>query len=162
MKIFYDTEFLEDGKTIELISIGMVTETGKEYYAINDDMPYDRIVEDDWIMNNVIAKLGHGRKIPKEQIRDEVEEFIKSAHPAELWAWYGSYDHVALAQLWGKMIDLPSQWVPMWTNDLRQEVLRHAPNISLPYQANGLHNALDDAKHLKLRYDYLKNRGLIK
>ena len=34
MRIFYDTEFLEDGKTIDLISIGMVAEDGREYYAV--------------------------------------------------------------------------------------------------------------------------------
>ena len=139
----------------------MITETGKTYYAENLDANWDSILKNEWLVKNVVPGLT-GNLVSKTQIRDEVEEFIKSVYPAELWAWYGAYDHVALAQLWGKMIDLPSDWVPMWTNDLRQEVLRHAPNISLPYQANGLHNALDDAKHLKLRYDYLKNRGLIK
>src|SRR4051812_11038169 len=34
MKYFYDTEFLEDGQTIELISIGIVAEDGREYYAV--------------------------------------------------------------------------------------------------------------------------------
>ena len=29
MKIFFDTEFIEDGKTIELLSIGLVREDGK-------------------------------------------------------------------------------------------------------------------------------------
>ena len=33
MKIFFDTEFIEDGKTIDLISIGMVREDGETYYA---------------------------------------------------------------------------------------------------------------------------------
>lgn len=33
MKYFLDTEFHEDGKTIDLISIGIVAEDGREYYA---------------------------------------------------------------------------------------------------------------------------------
>ena len=33
MKYFYDTEFIDDGHTINLISIGIVAEDGHEYYA---------------------------------------------------------------------------------------------------------------------------------
>ena len=36
MRYFYDTEFLEDGETIDLISIGIVAEDGREYYAVTD------------------------------------------------------------------------------------------------------------------------------
>lgn len=32
-RYFYDTEFIEDGKTIDLISIGVVCEDGREFYA---------------------------------------------------------------------------------------------------------------------------------
>lgn len=159
MKYFYDTEFLEDGKTIELISIGIVDQYGREYYAINDDMPYERIVEDPWLMDNVIAHLGHGRKIPKTQIRDEVRDFIlgdpnSDELPAvELWADYAAYDHVVLAQLFGKMIDLP-EGIPMYTNDF-QQLLRDRESTELPAQESGLHNALADARHLKVQFDAL-------
>ena len=30
MRYFYDTEFIEDGTTIELVSIGVVAEDGRE------------------------------------------------------------------------------------------------------------------------------------
>ncbi|KKL00056.1 hypothetical protein LCGC14_2628920, partial [marine sediment metagenome] len=33
MKFFLDTEFIDDGKTIEPISIGIITETGAEFYV---------------------------------------------------------------------------------------------------------------------------------
>lgn len=150
MKYFYDTEFLEDGKTIELISIGIVAEDGREYYAINDDMPYSRIAEDAWLMDNVVANLGHGRKIPKSQIRDEVAVFLRS-DDTELWADYAAYDHVVLAQLFGKMIDLPA-WVPMFTNDLQQLIRLHEVT-ELPEQPSGVHNALADARHLKACFE---------
>ncbi len=32
MRYWYDTEFIEDGKTIDLISIGIVAEDGRELY----------------------------------------------------------------------------------------------------------------------------------
>src|SRR5882762_5629922 len=59
MKIWYDTEFLEDGKTIELISIGMVREDGEEYYAVVDvgAITWLRITQHDWLMRNVIPSL---------------------------------------------------------------------------------------------------------
>lgn len=34
MRIYYDCEFLEDGNTIDLISMGMVAEDGRELYAV--------------------------------------------------------------------------------------------------------------------------------
>jgi len=37
MRYWYDTEFIEDGSTIDLISIGIVAEDGREYYAISTE-----------------------------------------------------------------------------------------------------------------------------
>jgi hypothetical protein len=36
----------------------------------------------------------------------------------ELWAWYGAYDHVALAQLWGSMVALTTRWSTLGTTSL--------------------------------------------
>ena len=33
MKYFYDCEFIDDGHTIQLVSLGMVAEDGRAYYA---------------------------------------------------------------------------------------------------------------------------------
>jgi hypothetical protein len=168
VRVYVDTEFLEDGRTIELISIGLVAEDGREYYAVNRDMPHKRIARHDWLRHNVVpglprlhgdARLQAGRRNPlaldwhhpdlkrHAQIADEVRAFIQATPGVELWAWYGAYDHVALCQLWGRMIDLPDG-MPMWTNDLRQEVDRIG-NPPMPKQAEGLHNALADARHVK-------------
>lgn len=65
MKYFYDTEFLEDGKTIELISIGIVSEDGRNYYAVNAEVNADddehslgrRIARHEWLMQNVVPSL---------------------------------------------------------------------------------------------------------
>ena len=53
----YDTEFLEDGTTIELISIGIVASDGREYYAVNSDMDTERIYGDPWLKENVWPHL---------------------------------------------------------------------------------------------------------
>lgn len=166
----YDTEFLENGHTIDLISIGIVCDDGSEYYAVNADCNFNSIREDDWLWANVIPSLPttkknwdepqRGRLItsldlrasvvkPKWVIANEVRDFITECLPGDtpfLWADYAAYDHVALAQLWGKMIDLPTG-IPMFTHELRQLLEQIPGTVTLPRQATGEHNALEDARH---------------
>lgn len=164
--IDYDFEFLEDGHTIELISVGMVCDDGREYYAVNSDMPVKRIRKHAWLMDNVVPHLpqAHGDRRnhlprkwlfdpansavkPRKQIAAEVAEFIQATDDVELWANYGAYDHVCLAQLWGPMIALP-EGVPMFTNDIQQEARRLGIAWDeLPQQDSAEHNALADARH---------------
>ncbi len=178
MRYFYDTEFLEDGRTIELISIGIAAEDGRELYLVNRDAPWKRIKKHEWLMANVVPRLPqpHGdwiNHMPKRWLIDfhnsavksradiarAVDEFLfgyefEGEPDLELWADYGAYDHVVLCQLFGRMVDLPGG-VPMFTHDLQQE-LRRLGNPSVPAQAAGLHNALDDARHLKACFEALK------
>lgn len=177
--IDYDFEFLEDGSTIELISVGMVCEDGREYYAVNAALAARwgrgrrlrrRVQKHTWLMENVVPSLPqpHGDwrlHMPnkwlfnyldpavksRELIADEVLDFIRAAGPdVKLWASYGAYDHVALAQLWGRMIDLP-EGVPMFTHDIQQERVRlDIAEDDLPQQESGEHNALADARHNQL------------
>lgn len=171
--VYYDTEFIEDGRTIDLISIGMVREDGGELYFINDDAGVmRRAVEHDWLRENVLPSLpvtckrhplswnwdrkhpDYPRVVPRKIIRAAVAGFIRAVPDPQLWADYGAYDHVVLAQLFGRMIDLP-QGVPMWTNDLRQEWTRLGCP-SLPAQESGEHNALADARNVQTITAYLK------
>jgi len=59
MKIFFDTEFIEDGHTIDLISIGMVKEdengAASFFYAENSECDLNRA--DPWVKENVIPHL---------------------------------------------------------------------------------------------------------
>ena len=41
-RYFYDCEFIEDGRTIELVSIGVVDETGREFYAVSTEFDPSR------------------------------------------------------------------------------------------------------------------------
>lgn len=163
MKIYYDAEFLEDGCTIDLISIGMIAEDGRELYCINRNAPWDRIRSHEWLMTNVAPALprlddpevtsrgtwmlddGHRDVYPQFVISELVHCFIRDTPDPELWAWYAAFDHVALAQLFGPMSDLPAG-IPTWTNDLRQEAWRLG-DPPLPEQADGEHHALADARH---------------
>jgi hypothetical protein len=166
----YDTEFLENGETIELISIGIVGDDGREYYAVNSDMPTKRLESDEWMCKNVIPHLPLKGEVnrhtgssthywtldasstlvkPKWVIANEVREFILECIPLgdtpKLWAYYGAYDHVALAQLFGKMIHLPDG-IPMWTHELMQLMESMPGSWEPPTQDEDEHHALADAR----------------
>lgn len=55
MRYWFDTEFIEDGKTIDLISIGVVAEDGRELYLLNVDCDLSKSSE--WVRENVIKQL---------------------------------------------------------------------------------------------------------
>lgn len=57
MRYWYDTEFHEDGHTVDLISIGIVAEDGREYYAVNHDADWDRVKKNEWLCENVVPHL---------------------------------------------------------------------------------------------------------
>lgn len=168
MKVWYDTEFLDDGRLIDLISIGMVREDGAEYYAINAQMPWVRILQHDWLVENVVnhlPKTKYGVSLdhenpdvkPHHVIKSEVETFLLEAFEVkgelELWSWFSAYDHVALAQLWGPMSNLPA-FIPMYTNEIRTLFqIYNNPKINVP---EGNHNALADAHYHKNLYNAIK------
>ena len=51
VRYFYDTEFIENGKTIELVSIGIVGEDGSEFYAVSTD--FNPAHANAWVRENV-------------------------------------------------------------------------------------------------------------
>jgi hypothetical protein len=170
MDLDYDCEFLEDGETIKLISIAIVAEDGEFFYAINEDMPFSSISKHKWLMTHVMPSLPVRRGynspwdtehpdfqfvMPRTDIAEGARKFITRYTDPRLWAWYGAYDHVALCQLWGRMIDLP-HGVPMFTNDLKQEAVRLG-SPRLPEQPSGAHNALQDAWHNQTVRRFLRN-----
>ena len=147
MRYFYDTEFIEDGSTIELVSIGIVGEDGSEYYAVSTD--FDPSKANAWVRENVLDKLpSPGNEVWKSRatIREELLEFMGGhSSPIELWAWVGAYDHVVLAQLWGDMSGLPKS-MPRYTRELKQ-YWQMAGRPRLPKVPDGNHDALVDARH---------------
>lgn len=167
MRVWHDWEFLEDGVTIKPISVGMVREDGAELYRVFTDAPWYEIGQHEWLSANVVPHLDATRfnVADRNTIRYDVEQFLldavtKSDKPLELWGWYSAYDHVCLAQLFGRMIDLPS-WCPQLTKDLRQEFERAgcAGSPYAPKQLDGNHNALADAKHMKVKHEWFERVG---
>lgn len=164
MRYYLDTEFVEDGKTIDLISIGIVDQNGRTYYAVNRECDFTNASP--WVWENVLRPMGiyDSRDILtnpgspeisprlretilasrcRETIASEILQFIGFDDEIEFWADYCAYDWVAFCQLYGTMMeDLPRHF-PMYCNDL-QQALTKTPGISLPPQV-GQHHALHDA-----------------
>ncbi len=161
MRYFYDTEFIDNGRTIELISIGVVAEDGREYYAISTEFDPDRAGS--WVRKNVLPKLpSPSSKLwrSRRQIRAELEDFfdIDGDETIELWAWVGAYDHVVLCQLWGPMTDLPPGDAPVHPGVA--PVLGGAGGSPrMPPRPTDSHDALVDARHNLRRFQLMSDDG---
>jgi hypothetical protein len=160
---FYDCEFIEDGLTIDLVSIGVVDEWGREFYAVSTEFDPAKAIP--WVRENVLKLLPSPADKAwrsRTRIRDDLYEFLveplrgRSQETLELWAWYGAYDHVALCQLWGAMPDLPRA-IPRFTFELRQ-LWEERGRPVLPSAASARHDALVDARHNLARYRALTQR----
>lgn len=158
MRWFFDTEFHEDGRIIDLISIALINETGdKVYYAVSNEWDPSRCNE--FVQQHVLPKLPkHDLWRSRKKIAAEVKELLLAdGDKPELWAYFADYDWVALCQLYGKMIDLPKGF-PFWCRDLKQLMEFHdIKKDKLPKQPEDQeHDALLDAKWVRDGYLYIK------
>jgi 3' exoribonuclease, RNase T-like len=122
MKYFLDTEFIEDGQIIDLVSIGVVCEDGRKYYAINRSCNFSKASK--WVKDNVLIHLPPKYPNPQEvsprimeesltwkwrsQIADDLLAFFQPYNEVELWAYYADYDYIVLMQTFGC-------YVPNWS-----------------------------------------------
>jgi 3'-5' exoribonuclease-like protein len=156
-RYFYDCEFIEDGRVVDLVSIGVVDENGREFYAVSTEFDASRALP--WVRKHVLDKLPSPADPAwrsRARIRDELWEFLvlpvrdRPQEKIELWAWFAAYDHVALAQLWGAMPQLPRE-IPRLTKDLRQ-LWEERGRPKLPAPEASRHDALVDARHNLARW----------
>jgi len=180
MKFYLDTEFIEDGTTIDLISIGLVAEDGRKMYLQNADCKFSKA--SDWVWRNVFPSLkqfnmaGHrscnakSRSLDSKdtarcydndcpwrgryEIRAAVLEFCDAAKwgKPEFWGYYADYDWVVFCRLFGTMTTLPKGW-PMYCRDIKQ-LCDDLGNPELPAQSSQ-HNALLDAEWTQFAHQCL-------
>ncbi len=152
MRFFYDCEFIEDGVLIDLVSIGVVDERGREFYAVSAEFDAGRAGP--WVRAHVLPQLpppSDPAWRSRAAIREDLLRFLTAdGTRVELWAWYAAYDHVALAQLWGPMPALPPE-LPRFTRELRQR-WDDVGRPKLPSSPPDAHDALADARHNLLRW----------
>lgn len=154
MRIFVDTEFMEDGQTIELLSLGAYREDGVSFYVESADADFGHA--NPWVAENVIPHLRHPRRVvmSRGDLAASFREFVGVA--PEFWADWGAYDWVAICQLYGTMMDLPNGW-PMFIHDIRQLAESvGCPQVSdLVPDPEGQHNAAVDAATCFDRWAFL-------
>jgi len=164
MRFYFDTEFFEDGKTIDLMTIGIACENGETLYLGNREFDFRPALASPWHRENTLPHLAPlGDRLfwrsradlqgsilgwVKKQCAGSLADRIAVPHAKpEWWAYYADYDWVALCQLFGRMIDLPAWW-PKYCNDLKQ--LERFSGVSLKKMDGAKqHDALSDALWLK-------------
>ena len=120
-KVFFDTEFTGLHQNTTLISIGLVSECGKTFYAEFTD--YDKKQVDNWIKDNVIANLTLGNydidkdyepyaknvkaKGTKEHVEQALSHWLHQFEQVEIWSDCLSYDWVLFNQIWGHAFNIP-------------------------------------------------------
>lgn len=112
--IAFDFEFIENGRTIDPISVGLSHIDGRRYYAIFKEFKESKASP--WVKENVISKLPPRFVNPvyesprlleeslawksREAIRLDILRFVGSQSP-EFWGNYCAHDFVLLGQVMG-------------------------------------------------------------
>jgi hypothetical protein len=155
MRYFIDTEYLWEANKgrIEPVSIALVAEDGREFYAISTEFNVKRA--GDWVKENVLSKLPARHPdsydsprlhmeacawMPLRSIRARLVEFIGDDYP-QFWGDYSAFDYVVLSMVMGEFSDWPEGW-PMHINDLQQDAI---PSV----ESETPHNALADARAVR-------------
>jgi hypothetical protein len=188
VKFFYDTEFHDNRKFIDLISIGVVCyETGREFYAVSSEFDTLAVAQEPWLMENVMSSIRHAdfvdfmpvsgdviknftvtdpHAMTRQEIRDGLEDFVHAQYVLanrsvlidQIEFW-----HWYGAYDWVALSQLFGKMIempPAWPNlgFDIKQLHRQAKYCGLPAQPDGHHNALADARFNVVRYDAIMER----
>jgi hypothetical protein len=186
-RYFYDCEFIEDGTTIDLVSIGVVDEHGREFYAISSQFDPDKAIP--WVRRNVLDKLpspGNAAWRSRDRLREDLLAFLVEPLTdrtlTELPAAHASVPRSGSRErspaepdteleLWAwyaayDHVALAQLWGPMpalpriiprFTKDLRQ-LWDEVGRPALPTAEAARHDALVDARHNLARWQVMAGR----
>ena len=183
MNIYFDTEFtgLHNGTT--LISIGLVDENGRSFYAELTD--YDKNQVTDWINDNVIKNLtnpileltGDHWKITgiKAMVKTALNKWLEEYGNEQitLVSDVCHYDMVMFISLYGDAFHIPDMITPA-CYDINQDIANHynislkkafdinreelSENLGFSVDENNKHNSLFDALIIKNIYEGLHKK----
>ncbi len=174
MKIFFDTEFTGLHQHTTLISIGLISESDRTFYAEFND--YDETQLNDWLREHVISHLQfldvqtaepkldfehHAMKASQSVVTASLSQWLAQFSAIEMWADCPAYDWVLFGALFGGSLSVPRQ---IYCNAFDVATLLNlvgiAPDIDrkkfVGMSGLNLHNAIDDAKLTKACYEKLK------
>jgi len=165
MNIFFDTEFTGLHKDTKLISIGMVAEDGKKFYAEFTDYDIDKCRDDEWLSKYVIDNLlltnidnGSGTNLTladgtiidmyikgdKTAIRNGIVDFIYPYHAPELEKIQlvsdcSHYDMVLFIDIFGSAFQMPLYISPV-CYDINNDIAKF---LNIPF-----HDAFDISREV--------------
>ena len=177
MNLYFDTEFTGLHKDTTLISIGIISEDNKIFYAELTD--YDETQINEWIKDNVINNLillnlgftdGYLPPSNKEwmlvrgdtkTVANELKKWLSQFDEIEIWSDCLAYDWVLFNHLFSHAFNLPKNiyYIPFDICTLFK-IKGIDPDISREEFINNSvkgekHNSLYDAKVIKACYDKL-------
>lgn len=137
MNIFFDSEFTGLHQNTTLISIGLVAEDERTFYA--ELVDYDQGQVDGWIQENVIARLqfdpsdrdtGFTDPLTEHRFTMKGDRYLVGEYLAKWLSQFGqvqmvsdclSYDWVLFCQLWGHAFNIPENVSPA-PRDINQDI----------------------------------------
>lgn len=162
MRVFFDTEFTGLHKNTTLISIGLISDEGKTFYAELTD--YDESQIDSWLKENVIANLskteaelfhmaGITVRGDKATVAAALQEWLEQYESVEMWSDCLSYDWVLFNDLFGHAFNIPKNiyYIPFDLCTLLK-IYNIDPDVNREEFAGmdgAKHNALHDAKVIR-------------
>lgn len=169
MRVYFDCEFTGLQQRTELISIGLISEGGRTFYAEFND--YNDRMLDEWLHNNVIVNLRfnaehasnpvvdmehHAMKGSTGQVAQTLRAWLEQWDRVEMWSDCLAYDWVLFCNLFGGAMNLPPNvfYIPV---DISTIMLIKGvdPDVNREEFAGLLdvkalkHNALWDAKVIR-------------
>lgn len=172
MNIYMDCEMTGLHKNTTLISLGMISDDNKTFYAEFTDYDYNQI--NDWLKTNILSKLVINQecvysdnkstavKGNKNTIRIELIKWLSTFDEhIEIWSDCLSYDWVLFNDIFGTAFDLPKNicYIPFdictlfkvkgIDPDINREEFSEYDKIETK------HNSLHDARVIKKCYEKL-------
>lgn len=154
--IFFDTEFTGLHKNTTLVSIGLIADDGREFYAELTD--YDQSQVDGWLQANVIDNLtGRGFVGDRGGVAIALRQWLAQFDHVVMVSDCLAYDWVLFCDLFGHAFNIPVHvhYIPL---DLSTMLFAKGVDQDISRQefsglADTQHNALGDARMIKACWD---------
>lgn len=178
-RIFLDTEFTGLHQKTTLISIGLISECGRQFYAELTD--YDKTQIDEWLQENVINNLyldGYNNEAilndwkvqgDTDDVKTGLEVWLAQFGEVEIWSDCLAYDWVLFNQLFGHAFSIPKNvyYIPFdictlfkakgIDPDISREDFAKDYLVKVAFQAGKKHNAMWDAFVIRECYHKLES-----
>lgn len=179
MNIYFDTEFTGLYKDTDIISMGLVSEDGKELYLefkginvakqdkwIRDNVLAHTVLYGDAYWGDIVSNVMNYHAGTKEELRGVLLNWLRQFDSVQLVSDVCHFDFVLFIDIFGSAFDLPKNVSPA-CHDINQDIARtYGVNDAIAFELSReqiiedmeehidghKHNALYDAKVIKALY----------